>query len=345
MFTTWVRRIFNMCSLFSREVKLVNNIDWYKNMNIIAFLRDVGKHFRVQNMLDKDSVKNRMESEEGISFTEFSYQSLQAYDFYNLLKQENCTIQLGGSDQWGNITAGCDLIHRLARKEAHGLTVPLLTTATGQKIGKSEGLSGTVWLSEEKTSVYDFYQYFLRTEDVDVIRFLKVFTFLPLEEIKSIEVEHNRDSGKRIAHQKLAEEVTKFVHGEEALNRAKNASSVLFGKTVELDQLRKLTRSDIESPAFASVPKEYLPRNEVVGVEITKIAAVVNMSPSKGILRICHRLTIVAEAKRTILNGGLYLNNTRVDVVDFKITEENIIDNCFCLLKVGKKNLKFIVFK
>ena len=274
-----------------------------------------------------------MDSEEGISFTEFSYQTLQGYDFYNLLKQENCTIQLGGSDQWGNITAGCDLIHKLARKEVHGLTVPLLTTSTGLKIGKSEGLAGTVWLSEEKTSIYDFYQYFLRTEDVDVIRFLKVFTFLPLEEIKSLEEQHNSDPGQRIAHKRLADEVTKFVHGEEGLKKAQVASAILFGKAIDLAELKKFKLADIESSSFASVPKEYLPRNEVLGVEITKVAATAKMTPSRG------------EAKRTVAAGGLYLNNTRVNTEDFKISEEDLIDDSFVLLKVGKRNLKFVVLK
>ena len=262
-------------------ITIVNNYDWYKNMNMITYLRDVGKQFRVGTMLTKESVKNRLESKEGISFTEFSYQTLQSYDFYQLNKQYNCNIQLGGSDQWGNITAGCEFIHKSINKNVFGVTVPLLTNSSGQKIGKSAGVSGTIWLSDQKTSVYDFYQYFLRTEDVDVIKFLKLFTFLPLNEIEEINKKHNLNPEKRIAQKILADEITTFVHGVESLKYAQGASTVLFNTLTDQSKLSKLTLKELNEDLFKDVPKITVDKSTSF-VDLPTLLASIKMSPSKG---------------------------------------------------------------
>jgi tyrosyl-tRNA synthetase len=267
------------------KFKVVNNIDWYRNMNVITFLRDIGKIFRVNIMMNKDSVKNRLESNEGMSFTEFSYQLLQGYDFLQLFQQEKCTVQLGGSDQWGNITAGCDLIHKTKHADAYGVTLPLLTTSTGQKIGKSEGISGTIWLSEHKTSAYEFYQHFVRTEDADVIRYLKAFTFLPLEDIRNIEEQHLKNPGDRHAQKVLAEEITKFVHGEEGLKKAKDATSILFGALESPEAIKQLKIADLYSAAFKDVPKVKVPLSKLEeGLDISSLATLISLVPSKGIV-------------------------------------------------------------
>ena len=303
-------------------VRLVNNADWLGSISVLDFLRDTGKHFRMGAMLGKESVRGRMESEEGMSFTEFSYQILQAYDFLHLYDGDGCNVQIGGSDQWGNITAGVDLIRKLRGVEAYGLTFPLVCDAAGVKFGKTEG--NTVFLSSEKTSVYDFYQFFFRVEDADVIRFLKIFTFVPVEEIDALAGSLKAAPEKREAQKRLAEEVTRMVHGEEGLGIAQRTSAVLFGESMEglhADDLRSI---------FADAPSTELAADRVLGADWPAVAAASGLCKSKG------------EARRLIQSGGFYVNNRRIEAVDASVTDSDIIDGSIIVLRSGKKNIRLV---
>jgi tyrosyl-tRNA synthetase len=273
-------------------------------------------------MLGKESVRARMESEEGMSFCEFSYQLLQAYDFLRLYDDAGCILQVGGSDQWGNITAGTDLIRKLRGVEAYGLTFPLLCDSAGQKFGKSEG--NAVYLDRRKTPCYDFYQFFLRTTDADVIKYLKVLTFVPLDEIAALEKEMKAAPEKRAAQKRLADEVTRAVHGEAGLKIAQKASSVLFGESMEglnADQLLGV---------FSNVPSKELSRDKVEGVAVTEVAVSAGMCKSKG------------EARRLVESGGFYVNNRRVAGVDAKISAQDIVDGRLVVLRSGRKTYHLI---
>ncbi len=298
--------------------KLINNNDWMKQFTYVDFLRDVGKFFRMGTMLGKDSVKSRMDSDSGMSYTEFSYQLIQAYDFLKLYDDENCIIQVGGSDQWGNITAGIDLVHKQRGKEVFGLTFPLVCDSSGKKFGKSEG--NAIYLSSAKTSYFDFYQFFIRTQDEDVERFLKIFTFVSLEEISEIMKESESAPEKRIAQKRLAEEVTRIVHGERGLEIAQKASSVLYGGSME--NIDAATLLEI----FSSVSSCELSLDEVKDANIVDIVAASGLSKSKG------------EARRLVQNGGLYLNNIRVTDIDTIVLEKDIIDGKLIVLRSGKRN-------
>jgi tyrosyl-tRNA synthetase len=297
--------------------KIVNNYDWLGQFSFVSFLRDVGKHFRMGVMLGKESVRARLESESGMSFTEFSYQMLQAYDFLKLHDDYGCTFQIGGSDQWGNITAGTDLIRKLRSVEAYGVTLPLVCDSTGQKFGKSEG--NAVYLDHRKTSYYDFYQFFVRTADADAGRFLRIFTFLPLSEISQYEEQVKKEPEKREAQKRLAEEVTRMVHGEHGLRVAVRASSVLFGEA--MDDLRAEDLMDI----FANVPSVELPNSKIAGAGIIDVAVLSGLCKSKG------------EARRLVESGGLYVNNRRVDGIQSVIKPADIVDNRVVVLRSGKK--------
>ncbi len=297
--------------------KILNNNDWFKDFSFIDFLREVGKHFRMGSMLSKDSVRSRLESESGMSFTEFSYQLLQGYDFLRLLDDHDCTFQLGGSDQWGNITAGTDLIHKLRERRAYGVTMPLVCDSTGQKFGKSAG--NAIYLDARKTSYFDFYQFFVRTADEDAIRFLRIFTFLPEEEIQEYAAKLATAPEKREAQIRLAEEMTRIVHGEEGLAIAKRSTAVLYGEA--MDGLK----ADELLAVFADVPSTELPRDQVVGQPVMNVAADAGLCKSRG------------EARRLVQGGGLSLNNQKVSDISQVVDASQIIDGKLLVLRSGKK--------
>jgi len=306
---------------------IVNNLDWFGPMSAIDFLRDVGRHFRVGTMLAKDSVRTRMESsQEGISYTEFSYQILQAYDFYRLYKDHNCVLQMGGSDQWGNITAGIDLIRKLEGEggNAFGLTMPLITTSSGAKFGKSEG--NAVWLSAERTSPFDFYQFWLRTEDADAGRYLKYFTFLPLAEIEQIVTEHQKCPEKRIAQRRLAEEVTRMVHGPDAVRQAVAASTMLYG-----GEVGELNAAAIDALAAQGVGCIVVPRSRLeAGMSL------VDACVESGLAR------TRSEARRLISQGGLYVNNRQITDLECRLTPQHLVAGVAVVLRSGKKNYRLV---
>ncbi len=294
---------------------IVNNDTWFKEIAFIDFLRDVGKHFRVGAMLGKESVRSRIQSEEGMSFTEFSYQLMQAYDFYHLSEKEGITLQMGGSDQWGNITAGIELIRKLTRKEAFGATFPLLTRSDGKKFGKSEG--GAIWLSSEKTSPYAFYQYLYQVTDSDVVKLLKMLTFIDLEEIEALE--EGIMTHPNVAQRRLAEEVTLYVHGKEGLEAALRVT-----EGAKPGQDSELTLETLEAIA-SDMPNVSLLRSQIVGQSYASIGVLSGFFPSKG------------EGVRLLKNGGAYLNNQKITDEKFLISAEDLIGGKYLVLGSGKK--------
>jgi tyrosyl-tRNA synthetase len=297
---------------------MLNNYDWHKDFSFMSLLRDVGRHFRVNQMLAKESVKRRLESQDGISFTEFCYQVLQGYDFLHLYRATGCRLQIGGSDQWGNITAGTELIRRVEGADAYGLTFPLVCDSQGRKFGKSEG--NAIYLDHRRTSYYAFYQFFLRTSDADVIRFLRIFTFLPEDELRRLEAEVTASPEKREAQRLLAEHLTRAVHGEHGLALAQRASEVLFGGSFD-----GLAATDLLA-IFANVPSCELPRDAVVGKPVLEVAAAAGLCASKG------------EARRLLQQGGLTVNNVRVSDVAAVFDAAMLIDGRLTILRSGKKN-------
>lgn len=310
----------------SNAAIMVNNADWTEKLTAIEWLRDVGKHFTINYMLAKESVKRRVEDREnGVSYTEFSYMILQSYDFLQLFKRLNCRLQAGGSDQWGNITAGIDLIRRVTGGEAFGITFPLVTTSSGEKFGKSAG--NAVWLDPARTSPYRFYQYWLQTEDADVKKFLGFFSFLPWEEIEAIAAEHMAAPERRVGQRRLAEEVTRLVHGEDELQRAMNASKALFGGS--LDGLEKRDLDDI----FADVPSATLERGEIGGgIGIVDLLVRSGMCTSNG------------EARRLVQGGGIYVNNERVGDATATFGNDALLADSVIVLRSGKKNYRLVRF-
>lgn len=305
--------------------RMRNNLDWLGKISLIDFLRDVGKHFSVNAMLRKESVKRRIEDEEsGISFTEFSYQLLQAYDFARLCEDDGCTLQLGGSDQWGNITAGIDLVRRLHAREAHGLVFPLVTNSAGRKFGKTE--EGAVWLAPDRTSPFRFYQFWINTTDADAGKYLRFFTLMERDAIEALEAEHEEEPWKRAAQKALAEDVTRRVHGEDGLSRARRATDALFGG--DLDGLAADEIADV----FSDVPSSEIPRSgfEGEGIGIVDLLADAGVTDSKG------------EARRAVEGGGIYLNAHRVDGVDATVTLDRSIEGRFFVLRKGKKNYHLV---
>lgn len=300
--------------------KIVNNYDWLGEIKLVDFLREVGKHITVNYMLQKESVRNRIQREEGISFTEFSYMLLQAYDFLMLYDRENCVLQMGGSDQWGNITAGIDLIRKMRGGRAYGLVFPLITTSSGVKFGKTE--EGTVWLDPNLTSPFKFYQFWINTDDADVIRYLKYFTFFGEREIGELEESLKREPEKREPHRVLAREVTRMVHGEDAMRRAERASKVLFGEEIKDLNLREILE------IFSDVPSREIPKErfEGEGYPLVELLVDVGLFPSKG------------EAKRAISGGGVYVNNVRISDAQDKISLSRAIEGKVLILRKGKKN-------
>lgn len=298
---------------------LLNNIDWFKNISFIQFLRDIGKLFRLGPMLSKDSVKSRMQSEEGMSFTEFSYQVLQGYDFLHLYKNYGVTIEMGGSDQWGNITAGIELVRKVEGKEVFGVTFPLLTRSDGQKFGKSE--KGAIWLSSDKLSPYEFYQYLVRVEDADVIKMMKLLTFMDMNEIHKFETMMKEPGyAPRTAQKRLAEEVTRIVHGQEKLDIALKVTEGLApGAETELNAAM------LESLA-ANMPSSELNRSNIIEKKLIDLLVETGLQASKS------------EARRLIRNGGVYLNNEKIEDENFTLSAEHLIENRMILIAAGKKN-------
>lgn len=297
---------------------MVDNYEWYSGLSAIAFLRDIAVNFRVPQMLAKESVKKRLEASDGaLTFTEFSYQILQGNDFLHLYDKYGCTMEVGGADQWGNITAGTDLVHRMRGKTAYGLTFPLLLDATGKKFGKSEG--NALFMDASMTSVYDWYQYFLRAADADVIRYLKVFSLKSLEEIAALEEQMKANPEARIPQKALAEEITLLVHGEAGLKTAQGATQTLFGGSIE-----GKTADELET-IFKDVKSAEVAKSECVGQPVFMIAAKAGMFKSNG------------EARRMAQQGGLSLNGAKVD--DKRVFEEgDLVGGRVAVLRSGKKN-------
>ncbi|RIV44115.1 tyrosine--tRNA ligase [Flagellimonas pelagia] len=309
---------------------LVNNYDWMKNFSFLEFIRDVGKHITVNYMMAKDSVKKRLsaDAKEGMSFTEFTYQLVQGYDFLYLYQHHDCTLQMGGSDQWGNITTGTELIRRIGGGKGFALTCPLITKADGTKFGKTEG--GNVWLDAERTSPYKFYQYWLNTSDEDAEKYIKIFTFLTQQEIEELVAAHKEAPHERALQRKLAEEVTTMVHSKEDLDNAIKASDILFGKSTseDLKGLNEKTFLDV----FEGVPQAQVSRQELQpGLDmIGALAAKTNFLGSNG------------EARRELKQNSISVNKEKVGE-DYLITEADLINNKFVLLQRGKKNYFVLV--
>ncbi len=305
----------------ANPARLLDNSDWISPFSYLDFLRDVGKFFSIGMMLAKDSVRSRMEDREsGISYTEFSYMLLQAYDFYHLLREHDCELQVGGSDQWGNITAGIDLCRKKLGRATYGLTVPLLTNADGTKFGKTE--SGAVWLDPNKTSVYRFYQYWIRTDDRDVVRFLNYFTFLSSDEIAELQRRHEQSPERRDAHKALAKHLTEMVHGKSQTEEAIRASEILFGG--DLEGVSEATFAEIvDEVPTSEIPKENL---SGAGLSLTELLVQVQMGASKG------------QARRDIQGGGIYVNNIRHSDPNQSITTERLLFGKHLLLRKGKRN-------
>ena len=323
----WVSRIRTQVSAFldfdapKNPARVVNNLDWTSPLSAIEFLRDIGKHFSVNQMLAKDSVASRLDAG-GISYTEFSYQVLQSYDYLELFKRHGCTLQLGGSDQWGNIVAGLDLIRRVEGGSGHALTVPLLTKSDGSKFGKTAG--GSVWLDPEMTSPYAFFQFWLNSEDKDVINFLKVFSFLSHDEINALEKSHNENPGLREAHRALARELTTLLHGAETTQRVEAAARALFGQG-ELGELDEATLTS----ALAELPRATISKNEEIPtwVDLITVAGVVDSKSA---------------ARRIVKEGGAYLNNVKISGEDFAPSKNDFLCGKYAVLRKGKRDLAAI---
>ena len=320
----WVNRIRKQVSAFldfdapKNPAAVVNNLDWTSPLSAIEFLRDIGKHFSVNQMLSKDSVSARLEGG-GISYTEFSYQVLQSYDFLELYRRNNCTLQVGGSDQWGNIVAGLDLIRRVEQGSGHALTVPLLMKADGTKFGKTAG--GSVWLEPEMTSPYAFFQFWLNSDDKDVINFLKVFSFKSHAEITELEKSHNENPGLREAHRALARELTSLVHSEETTQRVEAAARALFGQG-ELSELDEATLAS----ALAELPRTTVSSKEEIPTWVDLLAAT-GVVDSKS------------AARRIVKEGGAYLNNVKISGEDFRPSKSDFLCGKYAVLRKGKRDL------
>jgi tyrosyl-tRNA synthetase len=308
----------------ANAARIVNNADWLGKIDLLSFLRDAGKHFTVNYMLQKESVSRRLESEEGISFTEFSYLLLQAYDFLQLFDRYGCTLQMGGSDQWGNITAGIDLIRKLRGKKAHGLVWPLMKSASGKKFGKTE--AGNVWLDPARTSPFRFFQFWLNTEDADVVDYVKYFTFLDREAIAELERTTISAPDRREAQRALAAHVTDLVHGVEQRRRAEDASALLFK-----GDLRKASKDEILM-VFEDVPSIEIDRNEfgAEGMPVARLITVSGLEPSSS------------AATRLVKGGGFYVNDERVASEKARVTAEMAIDGEIFVLRKGQRERRLV---
>lgn len=307
------------------DAPMINNLDWLGEFRFLDFLRDVGRHFSVNVLLKKEAVRRRLESDEaGVSYTEFSYVLLQAYDFLELSRRHGVTLQMGGSDQWGNIVAGIDLIRRVTGGKAHGVTFPLVTTSSGVKFGKTE--AGTIWLDPQRTSPFRFYQFWLNVEDADAGRYLRYFTLMGRDEIEAFDAAVAERPERREAQRALAEDVTRRVHGEGGLARARQATEVLFGGSLE-----GLGRDEI-ADIFADVPSSDVPRTALQGEgrPLVEILADAGVTPSRG------------EARRAIEGGGVYLNNVRVEEAGRALTTADAVEGEFVVLRKGKRQYHLV---
>lgn len=303
--------------------EMVNNFDWFRDFRFLDFIRDVGKHITVNYMMAKDSVKKRLEGDAGMSFTEFSYQLVQGYDFYHLYTAKNCRLQMGGSDQWGNIVTGTELIRRKASGEAFAFTCPLITKADGGKFGKTE--KGNVWLDAARTSPYAFYQFWLNTSDADAERYIRIFTFLDREEISNLIAGHAAQPHLRLLQKTLAREVTCFIHGQAEYELAVKASEILFGNSTR-EVLASLEEKQLLD-ALEGVPRLSYPMDALArGTDIVSFLAETGVFPSKG------------EARKTVQNGGVSVNKTKVPDIGFQLDREALIRGKYILVQKGKKN-------
>ena len=309
---------------------LVNNYDWMSKFSIIDFSRDIGKHITVNYMMAKESVKKRItkDTSQGMSFTEFTYQLIQGYDFLHLYKDMNCMLQMGGSDQWGNITTGTELIRRKENKKVYAMTCPLIKKSDGSKFGKSEG--GNIWLDKNKTSVYKFYQYWLNISDEDALSYIKVFTFLSKSQVEKLLLEHNKDKARRLLQNKIADTVTSMVHGQKDLNNAISASKVLFGKSSkqDLESLDENTFNEI----FDGVPTNILSKKKLLQeIEIENLLASET-----------NFLKSISEARRALKENSISINKKKISG-NTKITKDDLINGKYILLQRGKKNYYLVI--
>jgi tyrosyl-tRNA synthetase len=306
----------------NNHARMRNNADWLRTLPLMDFLREAGRYLTISWMLQKESVRSRLET--GISYAEFSYMAIQAYDFWHLFRTEGCELQIGGSDQWGNITAGIELIGKREGKQTHGLVFPLITTVSGTKFGKSE--AGNVWLDPARTTPYQFYQFWINTDDRDVERYLKLFTFLPLDEIAGTMATHLRDPGKRMAQRLLATDVTTRVHGEAAAEQATKTSQSLFGGR----------SGNAGSAALGDVPERRVPRGQLRDLSVVELLVASGLATSK------------ADARRGIQGKGFYLNDEPIETADRELAEEELQgppDSRFVILRKGKKNYVRLVLE
>ncbi|MEO6232402.1 MAG: tyrosine--tRNA ligase [Ferruginibacter sp.] len=307
--------------------EMVNNYDWFKNISFLEFIRDTGKHITVNYMMSKDSVRKRLDGETGMSFTEFTYQLVQGYDFYWLHKNKNCKLQMGGSDQWGNIVTGTELIRRKSGGEAFAFTCPLITKADGGKFGKSE--KGNIWLDKNKTSPYQFYQFWLNATDIDAEKYIKIFTFLPEETINELLAQHKGNEHQRLLQKKLAEEVTCFVHSREDYDFAVKASGILFNNdTAEI--LQQLDEEQLLQ-VMEGVPSGEFSKSEIeVGIDVVSFLAATNIFPSKG------------EARKMVQGGGVSINKLKVEGIEQLVKTESLLNGKYLLVQKGKKNYNLV---
>jgi len=316
-----LRKFLDFDSQSLTAAEMVNNYDWFNELGFLQFIRDVGKLITVNYMMSKESVRKRIDSEAGISFTEFTYQLIQGYDFYWLYQNKNCKLQMGGSDQWGNITTGAELIRRKAGGEAFAFTCPLLTKADGGKFGKTE--AGNIWLDPEKTTPYHFYQFWLNAADTDVEKWIKIFTFLPQDEIKNLIEEHKEDQSKRILQKRLGKEVTIFVHGVDEYLKAIETTEKLFSqKNTSAELITEEDLRSMEGIVHIDFPREKL----ISGIDAVSFLADTTIFPSKG------------EARKMIQNGGVSINRHKVASIDEVINDKKLLHQKYLLVQKGKKN-------
>jgi tyrosyl-tRNA synthetase len=301
--------------------ELVNNYDWFKGISFLDFIRDTGKHITINYMMSKDSVRKRIEGESGISFTEFTYQLIQGYDFYWLYKNKNCKLQLGGSDQWGNITTGTELVRRIAGGEAFALTCPLITKADGGKFGKTE--TGNVWLDATKTTPFQFYQFWLNAADADAEKWIRIFTFLDQPTVEGLIAAHQKDPSQRILQKKLAEELTVFVHGREELDKAIETTGKLFSQqNAPAESLSIEDLEGMEGIVRVSIEKSKLDE----GIDVISLLADTGIFPSRG------------EARKMLQNGGISINRNKLTATPESVTTSQLLHNRYLLIQKGKKN-------
>ncbi len=310
--------------------EMVNNYDWFKGISFLNFIRDVGKHITVNYMMAKDSVKKRLDGESGMSFTEFSYQLIQGYDFYHLYNNKNCKMQMGGSDQWGNIVTGTELVRRMGGGEGYAFTCPLIKKKDGSKFGKSE--SGNIWLDPAKTTPYQFYQFWLNADDEDAENYIRIFTFIDEPAINSLIAEHRQDPGKRVLQKRLAKEVTIFIHGETEYEAALRTTESLFSKNAGVDVLKDMSEEQLLQ-TLAGVDLKEMPSTSLSGEkDVVTFLAESGISSSKS------------EARKLIQNGGMSMNGQKITAPDQKITETSLLNGKNILFQKGKKNYFLIKF-